>query len=170
MFLAIDGLLSGLLTVSDTIKASTPAAVATLHREGIRLVMLTGDNERTAATVAQELHLDAYRAGLRPEDKQDEIKRLRGEGRTVAMAGDGINDAAALARADLGIAMASGTGAAIESASIVVPEDRVVAVAEAVDVARRTLRTIRQNLFLAFLYNSIWKIQTHSLVKESFCC
>ena len=153
MFLAIDGLLSGLLSVSDTIKASTPAAVATLHREGLRLVMLTGDNERTAATVAQELHLDAYRAGLRPEDKQDEIKRLRGQGRTVAMAGDGINDAPALADADVGIAMGTGTDIAIESAGVTLVRGDLLGIVNAVRLSRATMRNIRQNFVLAFGYN-----------------
>ncbi|MBW3595653.1 MAG: HAD-IC family P-type ATPase, partial [Planctomycetes bacterium] len=155
MFVAVDGAFAGLLAVSDPIKLSTPEAVRTLHGLGLRVIMLTGDNERTARSVAEKLRIDDFAAGVRPEDKHQRIKALRAEGRKVAMAGDGINDAPALAAADVGIAMGTGTDVAIESAGVTLVKGDLRGIVRAVKLSRRTMRNIRQNLFFAFIYNAI---------------
>jgi Cu+-exporting ATPase len=155
MFVAVGGRLAGLVAVSDPIKPSTAEAVRTLQALGLRVVMLTGDNERTARTVAETLGIAEFRAGVRPEDKRDHVRRLRAEGRTVAMAGDGINDAPALAEADVGIAMGTGTDVAIESSGVTLVKGDLRGIVKAVTLGRRTMRNIRQNLFFAFAYNAL---------------
>jgi len=143
------------LAVSDPIKKSTSEAVRTLHELGLRIIMLTGDNEKTAKTVAEELGIDLFCAGVRPEDKHEQIKSLRAEGRKVAMAGDGINDAPALAEADVGIAMGTGTDVAIESAGVTLVKGDLRGIVKAIQLSRRTMRNIRQNLFFALIYNAL---------------
>ncbi len=155
MFLSVDQQLAGLVSVADPIKSSTPEAITLLHGEGLRLVMLTGDNETTARAVASSLGLDEVIAGVLPDQKRDVIERLQREGRVVAMAGDGINDAPALARADVGIAMGTGTDVAMESAGITLVRGDLRAIARARRLSRATMRNIRQNLFLAFVYNAL---------------
>jgi Cu+-exporting ATPase len=153
MFVAIDGRLAGLLAVADPIKKSTPGAIETLHRLGLRVIMLTGDNQRTAEAVAAQLGIDHVEAGVNPQDKGQRVRALRGEGRVVAMAGDGINDAPALAEADVGIAMGTGTDVAIESAGITLVKGDLGGIVKAVQLSRKTMRNIRQNLFFALVYN-----------------
>jgi Cu+-exporting ATPase len=155
MHVAVDGRLAGLIAVSDPIKQSTPEAVRSLHNLGLRLIMLTGDSEETARTVASGLGIDEFRAGVRPEGKHAIVKSLQAEGRTVAMAGDGINDAPALAAADVGIAMGTGSDAAIESAGVTLVKGDLRGILKAIDLSRHTMRNIRQNLFFALIYNSL---------------
>lgn len=145
----------GLIAISDPVKESTPEAIAALHKLGIRLVMATGDNEATARAVGKELGIDEIHAGLSPEEKIDLVKRLKSEGHVVAMAGDGINDAPALAEADVGIAMGTGTDVAIESASITLVKGDLDGIANAITVGKEVMRNIRQNLFFAFGYNAL---------------
>jgi Cu+-exporting ATPase len=155
MFISIDGSVQGLLGVADPIKPSTPEAVRLLRDSGIRLVMLTGDNAATAQAIARELGIEDARAEVLPAGKSDIVARLQREGRTVAMAGDGINDAPALARADVGIAMGTGTEIAMESAAITLVKGDLRGIAKAIRLSRATMRNIRQNLFFAFLYNAL---------------
>jgi P-type Cu+ transporter len=155
MFVAIDGRAAGLLGVADPIKESAPEAIRILHREGIRIRMLTGDNRTTAEAVARKLGIDEVDADVLPEQKSELIKRLQAEGRIVAMAGDGVNDAPALAQAQVGIAMGTGTDVAIESADITLVKGDLRGVARARILSRATMRNIRQNLFFAFIYNAI---------------
>ncbi len=155
MYIAFDQDFAGLVAVSDPIKESTAEAVQTLHDLGMRLIMLTGDNEQTARTVAEKLGIDEFHAGVRPEDKLARIKSLRAEGRHVAMAGDGINDAPALAEADVGVAMGTGTDVAIESAGVTLVKGDLRGIVKAVKLSRRTMQNIRQNLFFALIYNAL---------------
>jgi Cu+-exporting ATPase len=155
VFVAVDSKAAGLLAVADPIKPSTPEAIQELHGLGIRIVMLTGDNARTANVVAKKLGIDEVRAEVSPQDKQNEVRRLRAEGRVVAMAGDGINDAPALAAADVGIAMGTGTDVAIESAGITLVKGDLRGTVKAVRLSRAVMRNIRQNLFFAFIYNAL---------------
>ncbi len=155
MYVAVDGRFAGLIAVADPIKESTHEAVRTLHGMGLRIIMLTGDNEKTANTVADALGIDDFDAGVRPEDKHARIKALRAEGRRVAMAGDGINDAPALAEANVGVAMGTGTDVAIESAGVTLVKGDLRGIARAILLSRRTMRNIRQNLFFAFIYNAL---------------
>jgi len=155
MFLGIDGKLAGLIGVADPIKGSTPEAIRNLHAEGITIVMLTGDNRATAEAVAGRLGLSQIQAEVLPEQKAEVVKRLQAEGRTVAMAGDGINDAPALAQAQVGIAMGTGTDVAMESAGITLVKGDLRGIVRARRLSRATMRNIRQNLFFAFIYNSI---------------
>jgi P-type Cu+ transporter len=155
MFVAVDGRVAGLLGVSDPIKASTPEAIRMLHDSGLRVVMLTGDSMGTAKAVAAKLGLDEVIAEVLPAQKREVIERLQREGRVVAMAGDGINDAPALAEAAVGIAMGTGTDVAIESAGITLVQGDLRAIARARRLSRATMRNIRQNLFLAFVYNAV---------------
>ena len=150
---AIDGQLAGILSVSDPIKATTPEAVAALHRLGLRIRMLTGDTARTARAVAERLQIDEVEAGVKPQDKHHRVSSLRSAGHVVAMAGDGINDAPALAAADVGIAMGTGSDVAIESAGVTLVQGDLRGIVKAVRLSRRTVRNIRQNLFFAFIYN-----------------
>src|SRR4030095_5699588 len=153
MFVAIDGRIAGLLRVADPIKQTTPEAIAQLHAEGLRLVMLTGDAKGTANAVAAKLGLDEVIAEVLPEQKVEVVKRLQSEGRVVAMAGDGVNDAPALAQAHVGIAMGTGTDVAMESAGVTLVKGDLRGIARARRLSRATMRNIRQNLFFAFLYN-----------------
>ena len=155
IYVAVDQQIAGLVAVSDPIKSSTQEAVRSLHGLGMRIIMLTGDNEITAKTVANTLGIDEFRANVRPEDKQEWIKKLRAEGRKVVMAGDGINDAPALAVADVGIAMGTGTDVAIESAGVTLVKGDLRGIVKAVKLSRQTMRNIRQNLFFALIYNAL---------------
>lgn len=154
VLLAIDGKAEGLLSVSDPVKETTPEALRRLRDAGLHIVMLTGDNRRTAASVAARLGIDAIEAEVMPEDKARIVQRLKAEGRVVAMAGDGINDAPALAAADVGIAMGTGTDIAIESAGITLVKGDLLGIARAQHLSRATMANIRQNLFFAFIYNA----------------
>ena len=155
MHVAIDRRLAGLIAVSDPIKDSTPEAVRSLHNLGLRLIMLTGDSEQTARTVAAGLGIKEFRAGVKPDGKHAVVRALQAEGRTVAMAGDGINDAPALAAADVGIAMGTGSDAAIESAGVTLVKGDLRGIVKAIDLSRHTMRNIRQNLFFALVYNAL---------------
>jgi Cu+-exporting ATPase len=155
MFVAVDQQFAGLVAVSDPIKESTAEAVKSLHDLGLRIIMLTGDNETTAKTVADKLGIDEFHAGVQPEEKQERIKEWKAEGRRVAMAGDGINDAPALAEADVGIAMGTGTDVAIESAGVTLVKGDLRGIVRAIKLSRYTMRNIRQNLFFALIYNAV---------------
>ena len=155
MFAAVDGQPAGMFGVADPIKESTPAAIEALHRAGIRVVMVTGDSETTARTVAAKLNLDEVVAGVLPQDKVDVVKRLQIAGQKVAMAGDGINDAPALAQADVGIAMGTGTDVAMETAGVTLVKGDLRGVVRAIRLSQATMRNIKQNLFFAFLYNAL---------------
>jgi len=154
MYLGVDGKLAGLIGVSDPIKASTPDAIKELHDEGLEVVMLTGDNHNTAAAVAKKLGIDRFEADVLPDQKAAVVKALQAEGKTVAMAGDGINDAPALAQAHVGIAMGTGTDVAMESAGVTLVKGELTGILRAVRLSRATMKNIRQNLFFAFIYNS----------------
>tara|TARA_R110000744_G_scaffold91550_3_gene177636 strand:- start:64558 stop:66951 length:2394 start_codon:yes stop_codon:yes gene_type:complete len=154
MFVVVDGVIAGLVSVADPIKATTPEALKTLHGLGFRIIMATGDNERTASAVAARLGIDEIRADVLPQDKVDIVKALQAEGRKVAMAGDGVNDAPALAQADVGIAMGAGADVAIESAGLTLIKGDLNAVVRARRLARATMANIRQNLFFALIYNA----------------
>lgn len=153
MFVAVDGRAAGLLAVSDPIKESTYEAIKILHGEGIRIVMVTGDSRTTAEAVARRLGIDQVEAEVLPKQKVELIKRLQSDGRIVAMAGDGVNDAPALAQAHVGIAMGTGTDVAIESAHVTLVKGDLRGIAKARRLSRATMRNIRQNLFFAFIYN-----------------
>ncbi|HQR37503.1 MAG TPA: copper-translocating P-type ATPase [Blastocatellia bacterium] len=155
MFVAVDGKLSGLIGVADPIKESTAEAIRALHGEGLRIVMVTGDNRTTADAVARQLDIDEVHADVLPEQKGDVVKRLQSQGRKVAMAGDGVNDAPALALAQVGIAMGTGTDVAIESAGITILKGDLRGIVRARKLSRATMRNIRQNLFFAFVYNAL---------------
>jgi Cu+-exporting ATPase len=154
IFVAIDGTVGGLFAISDPIKETTPNAVKALMEAGVRVVMLTGDNKTTAEAVARRLGITEVEAEVLPEDKSKIVSRLRQEGRIVAMAGDGVNDAPALAAADVGIAMGTGTDVAIESAGVTLLKGDLQGIVRARQVSRATMRNIRQNLFFAFVYNA----------------
>jgi Cu+-exporting ATPase len=155
MFVARAGEVIGLLAVADSIKESTPVAIKALHQLGLRLVMLTGDNEQTARTVAAQLGIDEIESEVEPRHKIDRVRALRKANHIVAMAGDGINDAPALAAADVGIAMGTGTDVAMESAGITLMQGDLRGIEKAVRLSRAMMRNIRQNLFFAFVYNSL---------------
>ncbi|MGR3590746.1 MAG: heavy metal translocating P-type ATPase [Limimaricola soesokkakensis] len=155
ILVAVDGRAAGLVAVADRIKETTPKAIAALHDEGLRIVMLTGDNEVTARAVAADLGIDEVIAEVLPADKQAAIRRLQSEGRTVAMAGDGVNDAPALAAADVGIAMGTGADVAVESAGVTLVRGDLTALVTARRLSRATVRNIKQNLLFAFLYNGL---------------
>jgi Cu+-exporting ATPase len=155
IFVAIDGRVAGILAISDPIKESAHTAINHLHRLGIKVVMLTGDNERTARAVAEKLRIDEVEAGVEPQRKHERVRQLREEGRIVAMAGDGINDAPALAAADVGIAMGTGTDVAMESAGITLVKGDLRGIEKAINLSRTTMSNIRQNLFFAFIYNTL---------------
>ena len=155
MYLSVDGQVAGLLGVADPIKESTAEALEVLHREGVQVVMLTGDNQTTAQAVARHLGIDQVHAEVLPEQKSEVVKRLQAEGRVVAMAGDGINDAPALAQAHVGIAMGTGTDVAMESAGVTLVKGDLRGIARARRLSHATMRNIRQNLFFAFVYNTL---------------
>jgi Cu+-exporting ATPase len=155
MYLAVDGQSVGLLGVADPVKDSTVEALEVLHGEGVQVVMLTGDNHKTARAVADRLSIDQVQAEVLPEQKSEVVKRLQAEGHIVAMAGDGINDAPALAEAQVGIAMGTGTDVAMESAGVTLVKGDLRGIAQARRLSHVTMRNIRQNLFFAFIYNSL---------------
>ncbi len=155
MFLGIDGRAAGLIGVADPIKATTAEAIKLLHGEGIRIVMLTGDSRKTAEAVAAKLNIDEIHAEVLPDQKAGVVKQLQAEGRIVAMAGDGINDAPALAQAQVGIAMGTGTDVAMESAGVTLVKGDLRGIVRARRLSRATMRNIRQNLFFAFIYNAL---------------
>lgn len=155
IFLSVDGKLAGAIAVGDSVKETTPAALKALREDGLRLVMLTGDNHATAQAVAADLAIDEVIAEVQPKDKADVIARLQSQGRRVAMAGDGINDAPALARADVGIAMGTGTDIAMESAQVTLVKGDLRGIVRARQLSRATVKNIRQNLFFAFGYNAL---------------
>ncbi|MBI4807857.1 MAG: heavy metal translocating P-type ATPase [Nitrosomonadales bacterium] len=153
MLLAIDGKAAGLIGVADPVKASTPDAIRALHEEGVQVIMLTGDNRVTAQAVASKLGIDRIEAEVLPEQKASIVKQLQAQGRIVAMAGDGVNDAPALAQAQVGIAMGTGTDVAMESAGVTLIKGDLTGIVRAVRLSRATMKNIRQNLFFAFIYN-----------------
>jgi Cu+-exporting ATPase len=153
MFVAVDGRFAGIVAVADPVKATTAEAIKALHDKGLRIIMATGDNERTARAIAARLGIDDVRAGLLPDGKSALVEELRGKGATVAMAGDGVNDAPALASADVGIAMGTGADVAVESAGITLVKGDLNGIVRARTLAQATIGNIRQNLFFAFLYN-----------------
>ena len=155
IFVAIDNRAAGIIAVADPIKESTPGAIEQLHKLGIKIIMLTGDNERTALAVAGKLGIDEVEAGVEPQHKNDRVRYLREQNNVVAMAGDGINDAPALAAADVGIAMGTGTDVAIESAGITLLKGDLRGIEKAIRLSRAMMRNIRQNLFFAFIYNAV---------------
>ncbi len=155
MFAAIDGKAAGLIAVADPIKETTPSAIQALHGEGLRIVMLTGDNRATAEAVAARLNIDEIIADVLPDEKSAAVRRLQDQGHVVAMAGDGVNDAPALAQADIGIAMGTGTDVAIESAGVTLVKGDLYGIVRARRISRATMRNIRQNLFFAFFYNAL---------------
>ena len=155
MFVSVDGSPAGLIGVADPIKDTTPEAIRILHKEGIKIVMLTGDSRTTAEVVARKLDLDQVEAEVLPDQKAEVVKRLQGENKTVAMAGDGINDAPALAQSHVGIAMGTGTDVAMESAGITLVKGDLRGIGRARKLSRGTMRNIRQNLFFAFIYNAV---------------
>jgi P-type Cu+ transporter len=155
MFVAVNGRAAGLVGVADPIKPSTAEVIELLHREGLRIVMLTGDSRTTAEAVAHKLGIDEVEAEVLPEQKGEIVKRLQAEGRIVAMAGDGINDAPALAQAHVGIAMGTGTDVAMESAGITLVKGDLRGIVRARRLSQGTMRNIRQNLFFAFIYNAV---------------
>jgi len=155
MFVAVDGKAAGLLGVADPIKETTLEAIKALHADGIRVVMLTGDNKTTAETVAKKLGIDDVVAEVLPDQKAESVKRLQSEGRFVAMAGDGINDAPALAQAHVGIAMGTGTDVAMESAGVTLVKGDLKGILRARLLSRATMTNIKQNLFFAFVYNAL---------------
>ena len=152
-YISVDGIAVGFVSITDAIKATSVIAIKELIRQGVEVIMLTGDNENTAKAVAAELNLSSFKAGCLPEDKLKEIKRLQSEGKIVAMAGDGINDAPALAQADVGIAMGTGTDVAIESAKITLVKGDLQGIVKAKNLSHAVMRNIKQNLFFAFFYN-----------------
>jgi len=154
MFVGIDEK-AGVLAVSDPIKESTPAAVRELHKLGLKIIMLTGDNQKTAESVAEKLSIDEVEAGVEPQDKNDRVATLRTQGHVVAMAGDGVNDAPALAAADVGIAMGTGTDVAIESAGVTLVMGDLRGIVNAIKLSRAVVRNIHENLFFAFIYNAL---------------
>ena len=153
MFVAVDGNIAGIIGVADPIKDTTAAAIRELHDEGIRVVMLTGDAKTTASAVAKKLGIDELIAEVLPDQKAETIKRLQAEGRIVAMAGDGVNDAPALAQAQVGIAMGTGTDVAMKSAGVTLVKGELQGIARARRLSRATIRNVKQGLFFAFIYN-----------------
>jgi Cu+-exporting ATPase len=153
IYVAVDGVMRGVLAIADPVKASTPAALAALRAQGVRLVMLTGDNRTTAEAVARKLGLDQVEAEVLPQDKSQIVAKLKAQGRVVAMAGDGVNDAPALAAADVGIAMGTGTDVAMESAGLTLLKGDLGGIVRARAISKATMNNIRQNLFFAFAYN-----------------
>ena len=154
MFVAVDAKFAGIVAVADPIKETTAGAIKDLHRLGLRVIMATGDNQKTAEAVAQKLGIDEVHAGVLPEDKKALVDQLRASGAKIAMAGDGVNDAPALAAADVGIAMGTGADVAVESAGITLLGGDLVGLVRARKLAKATVRNIKQNLFFAFAYNT----------------
>jgi P-type Cu+ transporter len=155
IWIAVEQKPAGLLAVSDPVKSSTPEAITDLHRAGLKIIMLTGDNKETARQVARKLGIDDVVAEITPADKQTKVLELKRRGELVAMAGDGVNDAPALAAADVGIAMGTGTDVAMHSAGVTLVKGDLRGIVQAIALSRATMRNIRQNLFFAFLYNGL---------------
>ena len=155
VWVAVEGKVAGILGISDPIKKTTPQAIEALHQMGIRVVMLTGDNQKTAEVIAKELNIDEYQAELEPKSKQEIVKKFKAQGAVVMMAGDGINDAPALAQADVGVAMGTGTDVAIQSAGITLVKGDLNGIVKALKLSRAVMSNIRQNLFFAFIYNAL---------------
>jgi len=155
IFVGIEGHAAGFVAIADPVKGSTPSALVELRNDGLHIVMLTGDSRITAAAVARELGIQEFEAEVLPEKKSETVARLQAQGRVVAMAGDGINDAPALARANVGIAMGTGTDVAIESAGITLVKGDLGGILRARKLSRATMKNIRQNLFFAFIYNAV---------------
>jgi Cu+-exporting ATPase len=155
MFAAVDGRVAAVIAVADPIKETSAEAVAALKAQGVRIVMLSGDSRSTAESVGRQLGIDEVIAEVLPEQKVDKIKALQAAGRSVAMAGDGINDAPALAQANVGIAMGTGTDVAIESGSVTLVKGDLRGIAKAIRLSHATMRNVKQNLFFAFVYNAL---------------
>jgi Cu+-exporting ATPase len=154
MFIALDGDFAGIIAVADTVKKTSRSAVARLHQMGIRVAMITGDHKTTAAAIGREVGIDMVLSEVLPGDKANEVKKLQDEGLLVAMVGDGINDAPALAQSDVGVAIGSGTDVAMESADVVLMKSDIEDVVTAIELSRATIKNIKQNLFWAFFYNT----------------
>ena len=154
IFIAVDGRVAGVIAIADPVKATTPEALAALRKQGLRIVMLTGDNGTTARAVAAQLGITEVEAEVLPDQKSAVVKRYKDRGRVVAMAGDGVNDAPALAAADVGIAMGTGTDVAMESAGVTLLRGDLTGIVHAKALSHATMRNIRQNLFFAFIYNA----------------
>jgi Cu+-exporting ATPase len=155
MVVSIEGKPAGLIAVADTLKPESEEAIRALHRQNLKVVMLTGDNIQTARAIASEVKIDEVVAEVRPEEKSAKIKELQDKGEKVGMVGDGINDAPALAQADVGLAIGTGTDVAIETGDVILASGNLTGVSKAIDLSRTTMRTIKQNLFWAFFYNVV---------------